>query len=143
VISRLTSPTPFEPATGAICTVLSTPSAAPARVDGGWEACRADFVERALDVVESRAPGFRDSITGVEAWTPDRMESQERWPGGHPMHLDITLDQLGPLRPTGALGRWRTPVAGLYVSGAGTNPSGGILGTPGRAAARALLRDDP
>jgi hypothetical protein len=100
-------------------------------------------VEHALDVVEGRAPGFRDSVTGVAAWTPDRMESQERWPGGHPMHLDITLDQLGPLRPTRALGRWRTPVAGLYVSGAGTNPSGGILGTPGRAAARAVLRDDP
>lgn len=45
--------------------------------------------------------------------------------------------------PTLGLGRWRTPVAGLYVSGAGTNPSGGILGTPGRAAARAVLRDDP
>jgi phytoene dehydrogenase-like protein len=124
-------------------TVYLACPAAPARVDGGWEACRDDFVQRALDVVEGRAPGFRDSITGVEAWTPDRMESQERWPGGHPMHLDITLDQLGPLRPTRALGRWRTPVAGLYVSGAGTNPSGGILGTPGRAAARAVLRDDP
>jgi phytoene dehydrogenase-like protein len=124
-------------------TVYLACPAAPARVDGGWEACRDAFVEHALDEVESRAPGFRDSITGVEAWTPDRMESQERWPGGHPMHLDITLDQLGPLRPTRALGRWCTPVAGLYVSGAGTNPSGGILGTPGRGAARALLRDDP
>ena len=59
------------------------------------------------------------------------------------MHLDITLDQLGPFRPTRALGRWRAPISGLYVSGAGTNPSGGILGTPGRGAARALLRDDP
>ncbi|MFL6241562.1 MAG: phytoene desaturase family protein [Acidimicrobiia bacterium] len=124
-------------------TVYLACPAAPARVDGGWAARRDEFVEQVLEVVESRAPGFRASITGVAAWTPDRMESQERWPGGHPMHLDITLDQLGPFRPTRALGRWRTPVAGLYVSGAGTNPSGGILGTPGRAAARAVLRDDP
>jgi phytoene dehydrogenase-like protein len=124
-------------------TVYLACPAAPARVDGGWAACRDDFVEHALDVVEIRAPGFRASITGVAAWTPDRMEAQERWPGGHPMHLDITLDQLGPFRPSRALGRWRTPIAGLYVSGAGTNPSGGILGTPGRGAARALLRDDP
>jgi phytoene dehydrogenase-like protein len=57
------------------------------------------------------------------------------------MHLDITLDQLGPLRPTRALGDHRTPVAGLYVSGAGTNPTGGIAGTPGRMAAMALLAD--
>ena len=35
----------------------------------------------------------------------------------------------------------RTPVVGLYVSGAGTSPTGGVAGTPGRGAARALLAD--
>jgi phytoene dehydrogenase-like protein len=59
------------------------------------------------------------------------------------MHLDIALDQLGPFRPTRSLGRWRTPVAGLYICGAGTNPTGGIAGTSGRQAARTLLGDQP
>jgi phytoene dehydrogenase-like protein len=121
---------------------LACPSA-PATVEGGWAARREEFVEACLDVVAERAPGFRDSIRGVFAWTPDRMEHDEGWPGAHPMHLDITLDQLGPLRPTRALGDHRTPVAGLYISGAGTNPSGGVAGTPGRMAALALLADDP
>ncbi|MGH9178581.1 MAG: phytoene desaturase family protein [Acidimicrobiales bacterium] len=119
---------------------LATP-AAPARVEGGWPARREELVERCLDVVEARAPGFRRSVQAVATWTPDEMERVERWPGGHPMYLDIALDQLGPLRPSRALGRWRTPIEGLYVSGAGTNPSGGICGTPGRMAARALLAD--
>ena len=119
---------------------LACPSA-PARVEGGWGARRDQFVEACLDVVAARAPGFRDSIQGVHAWTPDRMEGEGRWPGAHPMHLDITLDQLGPLRPTKALGDHRTPVAGLYLSGAGTNPTGGIAGTPGRMAALAVLAD--
>jgi len=57
------------------------------------------------------------------------------------MYLDIALDQLGPFRPTRRLGRHRTPVQGLYVSGAGTAPTGGIAGTPGRAAADAVLAD--
>jgi phytoene dehydrogenase-like protein len=100
-------------------------------------------VERCLDAVEDRAPGFRASVRGVATWTPDEMERVERWPGGHPMYLDIALDQLGPFRPTKRLGGWRTPIAGLYISGAGTNPSGGIAGTPGRQAARALLADHP
>jgi phytoene dehydrogenase-like protein len=65
----------------------------------------------------------------------------EGWPGAHPMHLDISLDQLGPFRPTKRLGGHRTPVEGLYVSGAGTNPTGGIAGTPGRSAAKVLLAD--
>jgi len=100
-------------------------------------------VEACIDVVAARAPGFRDSIEGTYAWTPDLMQHGGRWPGAHPMHLDITIDQLGPLRPTRALSDHRTPVAGLYISGAGTNPSGGIAGTPGRMAAMALLADTP
>jgi len=122
-------------------TVYLACPAAPSTVAGGWVARRDELVERSLDVVEARAPGFRRSVQGVATWTPDEMERVERWPGGHPMHLDIALDQLGPFRPTRALGRWRTPVGGLYISGAGTNPTGGIAGTPGRQAARALLAD--
>ncbi len=122
-------------------TVYLACPAAPSNVEGGWPARRDEFVERCLDTVEARAPGFRASIQAVTTWTPDEMERVERWPGGHPMYLDIALDQLGPFRPTKTLGRWRTPIAGLYISGAGTNPSGGIAGTPGRQAARTLLSD--
>ncbi len=122
-------------------TVYLACPAAPSVVQGGWDARRDEFVERAFDVVESRAPGFRQSIVSWKTWTPDEMESEEGWPGGHPMHIDIALDQLGPMRPTRALARHRTPVAGLYITGAGTSPAGGIAGTPGRLAARAVLRD--
>jgi len=69
------------------------------------------------------------------------MADELRWPGAHPMVLDVTLDQLGPLRPTAVLASHRTPIDGLYISGAGTAPTGGIAGTPGRAAAQALLND--
>jgi phytoene dehydrogenase-like protein len=122
-------------------TVYLACPAAPAMVRGGWEARRDELVERALAVVEERAPGFAASVRGVHAWTPDLMEHDGLWPGAHPMHLDIALDQLGPLRPTRRLGGHRTPVEGLYVSGAGTNPTGGIAGTPGRRAAKAVLHD--
>ncbi|MFN2569956.1 MAG: phytoene desaturase family protein [Candidatus Dormibacteria bacterium] len=121
-------------------TVYLACPAAPNMVEGGWAARRGEFVEACLDTLEGRAPGFRASIEGVAARTPEVMSEGGRWPG-HPMHLDITLDQLGPLRPTRRLGNHRTPVGGLYISGAGTNPTGGIAGTPGRMAARALLTD--
>ncbi|HVL92855.1 MAG TPA: NAD(P)/FAD-dependent oxidoreductase [Acidimicrobiales bacterium] len=122
-------------------TVYLACPAAPAKVEGGWAARNDELVQRCLETVEARAPGFGDSIKGTATWTPDDMERVERWPNGHPMYLDIALDQLGPFRPTRRLGSWRTPVEGLYISGAGTNPSGGIAGTPGRQAARALLSD--
>ena len=120
-------------------TVYLACPAAPARVEGGWPARTEEFVERCLGTVEVRAPGFLASVQGVAPWTPDQMERVERWPGAHPMHLDIALRQLGPLRPTRRLGRWRTPVEGLFITGAGTNPTGGISGVPGRQAARTVL----
>ena len=122
-------------------TVYLACPAAPSRIEGGWPARREEFVERCLETVEDRAPGFRASIVGIATHTPDEMERGGRWPGAHPMYLDLSLDQLGPFRPTRSLGRHRTPVQGLYLSGAGTGPTGGIAGTPGRAAAQALLAD--
>ncbi|MCA1691224.1 MAG: NAD(P)/FAD-dependent oxidoreductase [Actinobacteria bacterium] len=122
-------------------TVYVACPAAPAQVKGGWPARREEFIDACLTTLESRAPRFRSSVRGVAAWTPDLMEKEGRWPGAHPMYLDISLNQLGPLRPTRALGDHRTPVKGLYISGAGTNPSGGVVGTPGRMAAYAVLAD--
>ncbi len=123
-------------------TVYLACPAAPYRVEGGWDANAERFTEDLLDQVERRAPGFRDSIVGLAVQTPEHMERQLRWPGAHPLYLDVTLDQLALLRPTAALAGHRVPgVGGLYVSGAGTAPVGGIAGAPGRAAARALLRD--
>ncbi len=123
-------------------TVYLACPAAPARARGGWEELRDRFVEHALDVVEARAPGFKASIQGVASWTPGDMLASERWPGAHPMHFDIALDQLGFFRPTPRLAGHRTPVEDLYLSGAGAAPAGGIAGTPGRSAARAVLQDD-
>jgi phytoene dehydrogenase-like protein len=38
-------------------------------------------------------------------------------------------------------GDYRTPVAGLYLCGAGAHPGGGVTGLPGHNAAREILRD--
>jgi len=122
-------------------TVYLACPAAPAVLEGGWPLHTGRFVDACLATVEARAPGFHDSVVAVSAFTPDLMAAGGRWPGAHPMHLDIALDQLGPLRPTRALGDHRTPIEGLYISGAGTNPAGGIAGTPGRLAAQAVLDD--
>jgi phytoene dehydrogenase-like protein len=122
-------------------TVYLACPAAPFDVEGGWQRAAPAVVESLLDQMQARAPGFRDTVQGIAVRTPELMARELRWPGAHPMHLDITLDQLGMLRPIPALAAHRTPLPGVYVSGAGSAPTGGIAGGPGRAAARALLRD--
>lgn len=114
---------------------------APYKVVGGWAAGSERFAEGMLDSMERVAPGFRNSVRAMSVRTPAAMAAELRWPGAHPMYLDITLDQLGFLRPTRALGGHRTPVPGLFISGAGTSPAGGVAGTPGRAAAAAVLAE--
>ena len=117
---------------------LACPTA-PFRVRGGWDAAKEEFAGRMIDTVEARAPGFRSTIVGRVIRTPQDMAEELRWPGAHPMSLDVSLDQLGWMRPTRALSRHHTPVAGLFITGAGTAPVGGIAGSPGRAAAKAVL----
>ena len=48
--------------------------------------------------------------------------------------------RFGPLRPATGFGGYDTPVAGLFLSGAGTHPTGGISGIPGQQSAKRLLK---
>jgi len=51
----------------------------------------------------------------------------------------MSIDQLLAFRPSPGLAGYRTPVAGLYLTGAGTHPGGGVTGLPARNAAAVLL----
>lgn len=115
----------------------------PARFADGssWEERGEREAHRLLDAVEARAPGFKESVTGLAWYHAAHWERAIGLLGGHPMHLDITTDQVGPFRPLPELSDHRSPVSGLYLTGAGTAPAGGVAAVPGRAAAKALLRD--
>jgi phytoene dehydrogenase-like protein len=60
---------------------------------------------------------------------------------GCPAHVDWTLGRVGPLRPAAGFGGYRSPVAGYYLTGAGTHPGLGVQGFPGQNAARRFLKD--
>jgi phytoene dehydrogenase-like protein len=113
---------------------------APFEVDGGWQEQADAFAQRMVDQVEEHAPGFRDSISAMHVRTPTAMAEELRWPGAHPMHLDISLDQLAFMRPTRRLAGHTVPgVPGLFTCDASTAPVGGIAGSSGKAAALRLL----
>jgi phytoene dehydrogenase-like protein len=60
--------------------------------------------------------------------------------GGNITHVDMALGRAGAARPARGFGAYRTPVPGLFLTGAGTHPGGGITGGPGYNAAREVLR---
>jgi phytoene dehydrogenase-like protein len=53
----------------------------------------------------------------------------------------MSIDQLLDMRPSPNLSSYRTPIPGLYLTGAGTHPGGGISGLSGRNTARQILMD--
>ena len=58
------------------------------------------------------------------------------------MHAgEMALDQLFLARPLLGWGRYRGPLPGLYMCGAGTHPGGGVTGAPGHNAAHVIERD--
>jgi phytoene dehydrogenase-like protein len=71
---------------------------------------------------------------------PD-IEQRFNAPAGNVYHVDPLITRFGPLKPAAGLGAYRTPVKGLYLSGAGTHPVGGVCALPGKLAAQTALRD--
>lgn len=105
-----------------------------------------DANERAADAVfeslEQFAPGITASVVGRKVTGPSDWEVRLGNRAGNPNHLDMTIDQLFSLRPAPGFARYRTPVPGLYLSGAGTHPGGGVHGMPGKLCAAAVLSDE-
>ncbi len=109
--------------------------------EGDWPRRREEVARRTLDLLEEYAPGLRSLVVGHQVLTPLDLEETYGLTGGHPFHGEHALDQLFVTRPLLGWGRYRGPLPGLYLCGAGTHPGGGVTGAPGANAAREILRD--
>jgi phytoene dehydrogenase-like protein len=111
----------------------------PYAVRGGWESARTRLMDSLVEQLDAYAPGLRRSVLAAELLTPHDIEQQFRIFGGHWHHGELALDQFLMVRPVPGAAQYATPVAGLYLCGAGSHPGGGIMGTAGRNAARVML----
>jgi phytoene dehydrogenase-like protein len=94
-----------------------------------------------VEAVDAAAPGFADSVQAMHVQTPLDLERELGLRCGNVMHVEMTLDSMFAWRPLPELAGYRTPVEGLYLTGASTHPGGGVFGASGRSAARVLLAD--
>ena len=103
-----------------------------------WADHKADVFDAALKALYARAPGLGQNEIGRFAVSPDDLATYS-YQCSHPFHTDMSLSQMGPWRPTPSLAGYRTPIKGLYHSGAGAHPMGTVNGWSGRTVARMLL----
>ncbi len=106
-----------------------------------WEAERDRLADRVFALIDEVAPGFSESVLHREVLAPPDLERIFALRGGNIFHGAMTLDRLGFMRPLPGSGRYRTPVRGLYLCGAGTHPGGGVMGACGRNAALEVIRE--
>jgi phytoene dehydrogenase-like protein len=113
--------------------VLWTPYA----LRGGW--ARSPEPWRWLEqLATSCEPGLLDSVRDWRAMTPPDYEREFSMTRGYaPSFPGGVVAALTARQPE--LSRYRTPVRGLYLTGAGTFPGAGVWGASGRNTASVVL----
>lgn len=108
---------------------------------GTWDQNRELLGDRAVKKIAEYAPNVPGSIIARQVLTPLDLERTYGLTEGNIFHGDLNLEQLFFNRPVPGWSQYRTPIAGLYLCGAGAHPGGGVTGAPGHNAAHQALRD--
>ena len=108
--------------------------------EGSWDDHREAFGDTVVNTIAQYAPNIKDIILHRQVVTPLDLEREWGLTEGNIFQGELTLEQLFFLRPAPGWARYATPIKGLYMCGSATHPGGGIMGAPGRNAARQMLR---
>ncbi len=108
---------------------------------GTWDERRDELGRKVLERIARCSDNVTGSIRAMRVVTPLDLERTYGLTEGNIFHGDLHIGQLFFMRPMPAWSRYRTPIDGLYLCGAGAHPGGGVTGAPGYVAARAVLRD--
>jgi phytoene dehydrogenase-like protein len=106
-----------------------------------WDDIREQEADRICEQLYRFAPNMRGKLLHRHIQSPLDLERRFGLLRGNVMHLEMSLDQMFAFRPTPALSRYRTPIHGLYLTGASTHPGGGVFGASGYSAARVVQKE--
>ena len=109
--------------------------------EGTWDEKRDFLGDRVIEKIGEYAPNVPGSVEARQVVTPLDLERTYGLTEGNIFHGDLVLEQLFFMRPVPGWAQYRTPVAGLYLCGAGAHPGGGVTGAPGYNAAHQILKD--
>ena len=114
----------------------------PYALSGGrtWAAERERAADDILRAVGRYAPNVPGCVRDVFIQSPADLERELGLYNGNVMHLEMSLDQMFFFRPAPSLSSYKTPIRGLYLTGASTHPGGGVFGASGRNAAQVVLK---
>lgn len=106
-----------------------------------WDDAKEGLAERIIATITEYAPNFRSSLQHHLLRTPADLERENGLTGGCIDHVQHAGENLLWNRPLPELARYRAPLQGLYLCGAGQHPGGDVTGMPGHNAAHEVLKD--
>jgi phytoene dehydrogenase-like protein len=140
-------PTTYDPSLAPMdkhvvyCWAQFVPDDSPMIWEKDYHTFKEDAYRKIVERLESYWPDLGGLMIDSVVETPGDLEQRIWIPRGNTQHIDPTLEQMYYYRPTPELSHYRTPIRGLYITGAGTHPGGGISGMPGYNTAKTILRD--
>jgi len=109
--------------------------------EGHWDEERERLGDLVLRKIGEYAPNVPATVVARQVLTPLDLERTYGLTEGNIFHGDLSLEQLFFMRPVPGFAKYRSPIEGLYLCGAGAHPGGGVTGAPGYNAAHQALRD--
>ncbi|MGB7521236.1 MAG: beta-carotene ketolase CrtO [Spirulinaceae cyanobacterium] len=107
----------------------------------GWtDEVKNKVADRVMDKLAEYAPNVKESVIARRVESPAELAQRLGSYKGNYYHMDMTIDQMVFLRPLPEIANYKTPIEGLFLTGAGTHPGGAISGMPGRNCARVFLQ---
>jgi phytoene dehydrogenase-like protein len=106
-----------------------------------WDAIREREADKLYDLVCQYAPNMRGKMIARYIQSPLDLERTLGLLRANVMHLEMSLDQMFMFRPLPELSQYKTPIPGLYLTGASTHPGGGVFAASGYNTAQVILRE--
>lgn len=108
---------------------------------GPWEQMKEAYADRVMKKLEQYASNLSSRVIARTVFSPRDLEiANPNLVGGDSISGSHHLDQHFLFRPVPGWSRYKTPIDGLYLTGASTWPGGGLNATSGYLLAQQLLK---
>jgi phytoene dehydrogenase-like protein len=112
----------------------------PYELEGGWEEQKTAFAYKVISQLGQFSPNLKSLLVDLEFLTPPDIEERFHAVQGHWHHGELSIHQSFMMRPLHGAAQYDTPIARLFLCGAGSHPGGGLTGLPGHNAAKRILK---
>jgi len=106
-----------------------------------WAGIAEREADKLYDLLCEYAPNMKGKLIDRYIQTPAVIEDLLGLRRANVMHLEMSLDQMFMFRPLPELAEYKTPLEGLYLTGASTHPGGGVFAASGYNTAQVVLKE--